>query len=278
MSVDEVETWLEGRELLGRAVDGVSVPTAGGTEAVFARAARVRRRRWSAATAVAAAAVTVGVAAGPGWLTYDEAGPNVGTAQPVGEATQDAARFTKLLPAGVGEIREVDMGLRDFFWTPEYTQAGAVGPYRGDYTVNKDGGVGYLKVDGVFGRTRSVGWKSPCTWRPAAAKDRSTGEREVLYSAEKNCTFERLANGNVLELRESLDQVNVLVDASKVQRWGKYLSVTLYLRSGGYLQVDSTVGFTGSKSLGKRLDSLPLDREQLLELALNPKLLPKDRR
>lgn len=137
--IDEAETWLEGRELLGRALGGVSVPTADGTEAVFARAARVRRRRWGAATAVAAAGVTVGVAAGPGWLTYDEAGPNVGTAQPVGQATRDAARFAELLPDGVGEIREVELRPGDLFWTPQYVQAGASGPYAGDYAVNKEG-------------------------------------------------------------------------------------------------------------------------------------------
>ncbi|WP_405822058.1 hypothetical protein OG241_38040 [Streptomyces sp. NBC_01390] len=275
---DEVETWLEGRELLGRAVGGMPVSPGGSTEAVFARAARVRRRRWGAVTVVAAAGVAAGVVAGPGWLTYDEAGPNVGTARPVGGATQDAARFAKLLPGGVGEIREVDLPPGDLFWRPQFVQAGPSGPYRGDYAVNRDGGVGYLRVDGVFSGVRSAGWKNPCTWRPDAAKSWSTRESVVLYSAERSCTFERLPNGNVLEFRESWDPVNFVVGTDGLQKWGRFLSATLYLKSGGYLQVDSARGFTGSESLGKPLGSVPLDKDQLLELALAPELLPKDKR
>lgn len=273
--VDEVETWLEGRELLGRAVEGVSVPAGGGTEAVFARARRTRLRRRSALTVFAAAAVTAGVIAGPGWLTYDEAGPNVGTAQPAGEATQDAARFAKLLPAGVGEIREVELEHGDFFWTPTRVQAGAFGPYHGTYTVNRDGGVGYLRVDGVFSEKQSVGWRTPCTWRPAAAKSMSTEEHPVVYQVEKSCTFERLSNGDVLEFRERVAPLHRLVDTNKIQTWGEVLSATLYLKSGGYLQVDDTTGFTGRNSLGKSLDSLPLTKSQLRELVLSPELLTK---
>lgn len=273
--IDEVETWLEGRELLGRAVGGVPVPTGGSTEAVFARAARVRRRRWGAVTVVAAAGVAAGVVAGPGWLMYEEAGPNVGTAQPVGEATQDAARFAKLLPAGVGEIRETELRPGDIFWSLQYAQTGTSAVYHGDFTVNRDGGVGYLRVDGVNGGHQATGFKKPCVWRPKAAIDRTTRDRGVLYSVEQSCTFERLPNGDVLESRESWDQFNVLVGTNSVQKWGKSLSVTLYLKSGGYLQVDDTVGFTGKDSLGKPLDSLPLTKDQLRELALDPKLLPE---
>lgn len=226
-------------------------------------------------TVVAAAGVTVGVVAGPGWLTYEEAGPHVGTAQPVGEATEDAARFAKLLPAGVGEIREVDLPPGDFFWKPEYVQVGPIGPYWGDYAVSKDGGVGYLRVDGVFGTSRSEGWKKPCTWRPDAAKAWSYNEHIVAYSLERNCTFERLPNGDVLEFRESLNHVKIVAEADKSQTWDKYLSATLCLKRGGYLQIDDTTGFTGEDSRGSLLDALPLTKSQLRELVLNSKLLPK---
>ncbi|MDW4904669.1 hypothetical protein RB628_04740 [Streptomyces sp. ADMS] len=279
--IDEVETWLEGRDLLGRALEGVSAPAGGGTrgtggtEAVFARAARLRRRRWGGATVVVAAAVAAGAVVGPGWLTYDEAGPNVGTAQPAGEATEDAARFAKLLPAGIGEIREVDLRPGDFFWTPEYVQTGRIGPYQGDYSVSRDGGVGYLRVDGVFSKSRSKGWANPCTWRPDAAKDWSNSAYVLPYNREKNCTFERLPNGNVLEFRESLDHLNVLTATNKIQTWDTYLSATLYLKSGGYVQVDDATGFTGTDSLGRPLDELPLIKSQLRELVLSPKLLLK---
>lgn len=61
------------RELLGRAVDEVQVPGSRGSEAVFAKASRVRWRRRTAATGVAAAAVATGLVLGPGVLHHPEA-------------------------------------------------------------------------------------------------------------------------------------------------------------------------------------------------------------
>ncbi|UIX30843.1 hypothetical protein [Streptomyces sp. GQFP] len=257
--IDEVETWLEGRELLGRAVGGVSAPTGAGTEAVFARAARVRRRRWSAVTVVAAAGVAAGVVAGPGWLTYDEGGggaANTGTIKPPGRATALAAEFAKLLPPGVGAIREVDMDYV-LFREPEHSEAGPFGKYYGSYTVTRDGGVGYLRVINGFSKVRSPSWKSPCS-----LPGKEDGQE---------CTFERLPNGNVLEVRKGWKHGSVFMDNRRT--WGEYLMATLYLKTGGTVEVHDTTGFTGRYSLGPLLRTAPLTKSQLRELALTPELL-----
>ncbi|MEH0418585.1 hypothetical protein [Streptomyces sp. B21-083] len=257
--IDEVETWLEGRELLGRAVGGVTVPTGGGTEAVFARAARTRRRRWGAVTVVAAVGVAAGVVAGPGWLTYDEGGgraANTGTTQPPGRATALAAEFAKLLPTGVGAIREVDMDYL-LFREPEHPEAGPFGKYYGSYTVTRDGGVGYLRVINTFSKVQSPSWKSPCS-----LPGKEDGQE---------CTFERLPNGNVLEFRKGWKHGSVFMD--KRRTWGEYLIATLYLKTGGTVEVHDTTGFTGRYSLGPLLRTAPLTKSQLRELALTPELL-----
>ncbi|WP_327697629.1 hypothetical protein [Streptomyces sp. NBC_00459] len=257
--IDEVETWLEGRELLGRAVGGVSAPTGAGTEAVFARAARVRRRRWGAVTVVAAVGVAAGVIAGPGWLTYDEGGgraANTGTVKPPGQATALAAEFAKLLPPGVGAIREVDMDYV-LFREPEHPEAGPFGKYYGSYTVTRDGGVGYLRVINRFSKAPSASWKTPCS-----IPGKEDGQE---------CTFERLPNGNVLEVRKGWNHLSVFMD--KRRTWGEYLIATLYLKTGGTVEVHDTTGFTGRYSLGPLLRTAPLTKSQLRELVLAPELL-----
>ncbi|MFI1353714.1 hypothetical protein ACH4TV_09035 [Streptomyces sp. NPDC020898] len=260
--IDEVETWLEGRELLGRAVGGVSAPTGGGsgsTEAVFARAARLRWRRRGGMTILAAAAVTAGVIAGPGWLMYDEGGGSAAspaTIKPPGEATALASEFAKLLPAGVGAIREVDMDYV-LFRQGEHAEAGPFGKYYGSYTVTKDGGVGYLRVINSYSSGPTAGWRNPCS-----IPGKEDGQE---------CTFERLPNGNVLEFRKGWDHSSVFLD--KKRTWGEYLVATLYLKAGGTLEVHDTTGFTGRYSLGPLLKTTPLTKSQLRELALTPELL-----
>ncbi|MGW3646518.1 hypothetical protein [Streptomyces sp. NPDC000878] len=261
--IDEVETWLEGRELLGRAVGGVPVPSGGSTEAVFARAARVRRRRWGAVTVVAAAGVAVGVVVGPGWLTYDRGGGRVAdttTPKPPGEATAKAARLAKLLPAGVGEIREVNM---DAVLWPKSTSGGVRTtykqyPYFGSFTVSRDGGVGFIRVINGYGSTEGVRWKNPC----------SIPGNEP----QEGCTFERLPNGDVLEYQTGMDDLSSLAMDER-RTWGEYLTVRLYRRNGDVVEVQDSTGFTGPTSLGPLLKTLPLTKGQLRELALVPEVL-----
>ncbi|WP_371662527.1 hypothetical protein [Streptomyces sp. NBC_00280] len=261
--IDEVETWLEGRELLGRAVGGVSAPTGAGTEAVFARAARVRRRRWGAVTVVAAAVVAVGVVVGPGWLMYDRGGgrgADTTTPRPPGKATAKAARLAKLLPAGVGEIREVNM---DAVLRPGST-IGAVRTeykeyaYFGSFTVSRDGGVGFIRVINGYGSAEGVRWKNPCS---IPGNDPQEG-----------CTFERLSNGDVLEYQTGMDDLGSLTMDNR-RTWGEYLTVRLYQRNGDVVEVQDSTGFTGPTSLGPLLKTLPLTKSQLRELALVPEVM-----
>ncbi|MFJ9249997.1 hypothetical protein [Streptomyces sp. NPDC101776] len=156
------------------------------------------------------------------------------------------AAFAKLLPAGVGEIREVSM---DYVFRKE-TEFPMSDP------------VGFIRVLNFTGPKPTVGWSRPC--------DMPTKEDSGT------CSFERLPNGNVLEFRENWTHLSVMQDPR--QKWGDYLMVTLYLKKGGTLEVDDTAGFTGRNSLGPLLASPPLTKSRLRELALNPELLMKSRR
>ncbi|WP_043674369.1 hypothetical protein [Streptomyces xylophagus] len=263
MSLNEVEP-PEVRELLGRALEGVQVPSGGGTEALFARAARVRSRRRGVLAGVVTAVVAGSVVVGPGLLSGGDGGTKDGkpqVTQPPGARTAKAAAFAKLLPAGVGEIREVSMDY--VLWKEtEFPMSGPVGSYYGSYAVTRDGGVGFIRVLNFTSPKPVAGWSHPC--------DMPTKEDSGT------CSYERLANGDVLEFRKNWTHLAVMQDTR--QKWGEYLMVTRYLKKGGTLEVDDTAGFTGRNSLGPLLASPPLTRSQLRELALNPDLLMKSQR
>jgi hypothetical protein len=137
-------TYGPGRRVRGAAGDGAAGASppgcsdavgAPGAETVFARAARVRwRRRW-VVTGVAAAVAAVS-------LTGTGALPGHGSEQTgiTGlRPTARAGRLAKLLPPGIGTIRE-------------YLDIAGAGPYDGFYAVCKDGGVGYLNIQVFPGR------------------------------------------------------------------------------------------------------------------------------
>ncbi|WP_405990857.1 hypothetical protein [Streptomyces sp. NBC_00986] len=263
MRTDEVEP-PEVREWLGQALEGVPVPQGGGTEAVFARAARVRARRRAVLAGVVTAVAAGSVVVGPGLLPGGGRGTKDGkpqVTQAPGARTAKAAAFAKLLPAGVGEIREVSMDY--VLWREtHFPMSGPVGSYYGSYAVSRDGGVGFVRVLNFTSPKAVAGWSHPC--------DMPTKEDVGT------CSFERLPNGNVLEFRKNWTHLAVMQD--KRQKWGEYLMVTLYLKKGGTLQVDDTAGFTGRNSLGPLLTTPPLTKSQLRELALNPQLLMKSQR
>jgi hypothetical protein len=263
MRTDEVEP-PEVREWLGQALEGVPVPPGGGTEAVFARARQVRARRRGVVAGVATAVVAAGVVAGPGLLPGGGGGTKDGrpqVTQAPGARTAKAAAFAKLLPAGVGEIREVSMDY--VLWREtHFPMSGPVGSFYGGYAVSRDGGVGFIRVLNYTSPKPTAGWSHPCDM---------PGKEDV-----GTCSYERLANGDVLEFRENWTHLSVMQD--KRQKWGEYLMVTRYLKKGGTLQVDDTAGFTGRNSLGPLLAAPPLTKSQLRELALNPELLMKSQR
>ncbi|MEU2285505.1 hypothetical protein ABZ614_26835 [Streptomyces sp. NPDC013178] len=230
------------RVLLGRAVDGVPAPTSPGADTVFARAARVRWRRRGLVTAAVVAVGAVGFGAG-----FLPDGKAVDTAA----ERSRAASFAELLPSGVGTVREVSLKERRTVLTFGPLPAkptDRLGPYDGDYTVSRDGGVGILRVRVVDHRPMGGMPMDPC--------------REV--HAGTICESETLPNGNVLHIQGFTGKSS----------WGRDIVATVYSRKGPVLYIEDNDGITGEGSPGPVLDSLPLTKKQLRELASNPELLP----
>ncbi|MCX5267163.1 hypothetical protein [Streptomyces sp. NBC_00199] len=131
------------RDLLGQAVDSVEPPAARSSESVFAGAAALRRRRRVALTCTVAAVAVAGAVLGPGVLPDGTGGRSVAAAG-AGRAGAGkgsgagAAGFAKLLPAGAGKVREVDMAKLLGVRTSAMTKKGT-GPYDGDYAVARRG-------------------------------------------------------------------------------------------------------------------------------------------
>lgn len=134
------------RELLGRAAEDAGQPVIS-TEVVYARAARVRRRRVAAVSAAAVCAVAAGAFVVPGIAaertpqTSSVAAP----AKPVGNSAR-AGKLIKLLPAGVGSVEQVSLAVIIKQATPEQAKEHLYGPLDGQYSVRRDGGVGYLVI------------------------------------------------------------------------------------------------------------------------------------
>lgn len=155
-------------ELLGRALQGVQMPSGPGADAVFARAARVRWRRRGAVTGTAAAAALVSLV-GTGVLPWQ--GPQRPGAA-LTAPTSAAERLARLLPPGTGEVREIGSVVGE-------------GPYDGLYAVHRDGGVGYLNIQVLSSRRED--------W-PVCSPD--------VPGASATCVPETLPNGDVRESTE----------------------------------------------------------------------------
>jgi hypothetical protein len=243
------------RELLGRAVDGVPVPAGRGGETVFARAARLRFRRRAAVTAVTAAVVAAGVVLGAGGLP-DGRGTSVAASPTGGDLGSGADAFAKLLPSGAGEVREVSL-VRLVKQAPKTPLPKDVGPYDGDYAVERDGGTGYVTVRVADPKDpKAQGVKDWC------AVDGGPERRD--------CRTERLPDGGAL----SIWQMNWTADNSTQPRWGTELTARLRLKDGTVLNIRDSTGFEGAGRQGPLLKTFPLTREELRALALRPELLP----
>jgi hypothetical protein len=230
------------RELLGRAVDRVAVPDSPDAETVFARAARVRRRRRGWVTAMAAAVVVTGTVVGPGALSgdRDRAGSTV-------SERSRASGFAELLPPGAGRVREVWLNDQGTVFTFGPLGKRRVGPYDADYAISRDGGVGYVRI-------------RVANHKPTP----NIGNMCARITLPQVCTSETLPNGNVLQISGQKGESS----------WGRDITATLYTLQGPVLFIEDNDGFTGEGSLGPVLDSLPLTKSQLRELAIRPELLP----
>ncbi|MGW2743330.1 hypothetical protein [Streptomyces sp. NPDC001450] len=244
------------RELLWKAAATVPVPESRGGETVFARASRLRRRRRAAVTGVVAAAVAAGVVLGSGVLPGGE-GQSVAASPTAGEFGGDAAGFAKLLPPGVGKVREVSL-LRLIKGVPKAPLPKDVGPYDGDYAVARDGGVGYVTVR-----------VTPA--KAVAAKDVDPDPCHIgnVTPPVLKCTNEKVPGVGVLSIWRTPAQ-----KLTQPSHYGDTLEARMLLKDGSILAVRDWTGFLGTGSQGPVLKTFPLTRGQLRELALKPQLLP----
>ncbi|MGC0329568.1 hypothetical protein RKD23_002558 [Streptomyces sp. SAI-170] len=254
--MNETETE-EVRSLLGRAVDGVPAPAGRGAEAVFTRAARLRWRRRAAVTGAVAAVLAGGVLLGSGALPGDGQGAPVAASPTGGGLGTGADGFAKLLPEDVGDLSEVSL-MRLIKQAPDAQLPEDVGPYDGDYAVERDGGVGYLTVRAYGAKEAKL---KGTLQDPCALADEDTGMTD--------CTTEKLPDGARLSLWEW-----TYADDGGQPQWGPELTASLRLKDGTVLRLRDTAGFLGQGSQGPLLKEFPLDRDQLRELALKPELLP----
>lgn len=169
-----------------------------------------------------------------------------------GEFGGGAAGFRKLLPSGVGKIREVSL-MRLIKQVPNAPLPKDVGPYDGDYAVTRDGGTGYIAVH-VVNKPKSVD-PDPChvgNVTPPVLK----------------CTTEKVPGGL---LTISLEPAQKEAQPSYS---GETLKARLLLKDGRVLYIRDWKGFLGKGSQGPLLKTFPLTRSQLRELAMKPQLLP----
>ncbi|WP_416982298.1 hypothetical protein [Streptomyces sp. T028] len=243
------------RELLSRAVDTVTVPAGGGGEPVFARAAAVRRRRRAVVTGAVAAVAVVGVVTGAGLLPGERA-----AAPAVGAATD----LEKLLPDGIGTVREVSLGrlLRG----ADVPLAGKnVGPYDGEYSVARKTSVGYITVHVDKGVTRP-----DTTCRPTRDEP-----------SKRDCSTEKLPGGGLLVSywTAPLEMVFRPADGGPWKNgahveFAAGLTARLVLPDATVLTIRDSAGFSGDRAQGAPLNGFPLTRAQLRELVTDPALLP----
>ncbi|MFF7336455.1 hypothetical protein ACFZAT_03855 [Streptomyces sp. NPDC008163] len=251
------------RELLGQAADDAGRPVIS-TEAVFAKAARVRWRRRTAVTATAVCAVAAGAFVVP-QLASGPASPrtsSVGSlAQEPGESPRDV-RLLKLLPDLNGTVEEVSFADIIKHVSPPPPEPSRTGPLDGQYEIRREGGVGYLTIDVMDAKAveKKLGGGAPVVdlCHP------TNGE-----PAPDNCVREELSGGRVLTIwSDDMDY------GDGTPQWGPELAARLTLADGSLLGVRDSTGFEADVVQGPLLKTPPLTRAQLRELMLRPELLP----
>ncbi|MCM2411783.1 hypothetical protein [Streptomyces sp. RKAG290] len=254
------------RELLGRAAEDAGQPVIS-TEAVYARAARVRWRRRAAVSAAAVCAVAAGAFVVPGLTSGPEQSPQTSSVAAPGKLGGDSERarqLVKLLPAGVGSVEQVSLAVLIKHATPEQAEEHPLGPLDGQYAVRRDGGVGYLvfgvRDAKVLARKLGGGAKDWNLCKPGAGEPPRT-----------DCVRESLPDGRVLTIwSDSMDYGD-----GATPQWGSELVARLSLGDGGELAMRDSTGFEADTAQGPLLKTPPLTRAQLRTLMLSPELLPK---
>ncbi|MDX3379251.1 hypothetical protein PV390_33160 [Streptomyces sp. ME02-6991-2A] len=259
-------------ELLGRAADDAGTPALS-TGTVYARAARIRRRRRAlvsaaALTVVAAGALTVARAGEQG----DTAHSSVATTpRPSGSPASSAPALTKaerlaaLLPPDAGKIEQVLLLALTKQIPPEQAKETYLGPLDGQYAFHEDGGVGYLVLN--YEDREAVTAKEGRPADPDADLCPEPGQE----TSRTECVREVLPDGRVLTLWNSAMPFRGGDDV----RWGPELTGQLVQRDGSRFLVRSSTGFESTGTQGPLLDEPPVSREQLKALLTGPEVLPE---
>ncbi|NED15613.1 hypothetical protein [Streptomyces sp. SID9124] len=253
------------RELLGRAADDAGRPVIS-TEAVYAKAARVRWRRRAAVSAAAVCTVAAGAFVVPQLASSSApAAPqtsSVASSSKASANTERAARLAGLLPGGVGKVEEVSFAEIIKHVTPAPDEPPRTGPLDGQYAVRRDGGVGYLTVDVMDAEAvkKKLG---------GAPADRDLCHPANGEPAPDDCVREELSGGRVLTIwSDDMDY------GEGTPQWGPELVARLTLADGSRLAVRDSTGFEADVVQGPLLKTPPLTRAQLRELVLRTELLP----
>ncbi|MER6106439.1 hypothetical protein ABT115_30250 [Streptomyces sp. NPDC001832] len=252
------------RELLGRVAEDAGQPAVS-TQAVYARAARVRLRRRAGVSAAALAVAAAGMVALPGFPPG--AKPQESSVAASVELAGDSGKgkeLARLLPEGVGSVEQVSLPVVIKKATPEQAKYHPVGPLDGEYAVRRDGGVGYLTIDQMDGKTVA---EQADGFDPAADLCNPTnGEPRPA-----DCVREELPDGRVLTISS-----DTMENYEGAPLWGPELKALLTLKDGGLLHVRNSTGLKDDDSAqGPLLKTPPLTRAQLRTLMLSPELLPK---
>ncbi|MFE6041561.1 hypothetical protein [Streptomyces sp. NPDC056452] len=251
-------------ELLERAAESAGRPDVS-TEAVYARAARIRFRRRAAVSAAALAVVAVGAVTLPGYADGTKAEQSSVASAPAPQTgrTEKAQRLAALLPPGVGDIEQVSLAVLIKQATAEQDDKEYAGPLDGQYAVRRDGGVGYLALS-VMDRAQ------------VAKKFKGSPRGDLCVpqgqdSPRSDCVHEKLPDGSALTIWSD----SMAYGDGGTPRWGPEFTGRLELKDGSLLAVRSSTGYTGDRSQGPLLTSPPLSREELRTLLLSPQVLPQ---
>ncbi|MFF5335201.1 hypothetical protein [Streptomyces sp. NPDC013181] len=253
------------RGLLGRAAEGAGRPVIS-TEAVFAKAARVRWRRRAAVSAAAVCTVAAGAFVVPQLTSPAHDTPqtsSVASSAKAPAATDRAVRLARLLPSDVGTVEEVSFADIIKHASPVPPEPPRTGPLDGQYAVRRDGGVGYLTVDVMDAAAvrKKLGNSDP-------AADLCKPDKGA--PARTDCVREELSGGRVLTIwSDAMDY-----GEGATPQWGPELTARLMLADGSLLGVRDSTGFEADEVQGPLLKNPPLTRTQLRELMLRTELLP----
>lgn len=242
------------RDLLGAAVESVEPGTGGGTAELFARAARVRRRRRAGVISGVAA-----LAAGATVLAPQLGGPAPQAMSPASQSTSGTgdpgvAYLQKLLP-GIGTIQR---GALTFSPGKVLNIKPKEGALEGTYTVRKDGRVGYFYI-GVVPAKQLVA-KMGKDYK--AFRSLKYNPCEPHDTSGMVCTTTRVPQGRLtIEDWPSLGNGR-----------GREYSADLLLADGRVIHVQDG---SGLDSMGPRMANPPLTKAQLRTLVLDPRELRK---